>query len=164
MATKEKSAYDFSFKSLTGKPLPLKQFKGQPLLIVNTASKCGFTPQYAGLEKIWHQHKADGLIVLGVPSNDFANQEPGSADEIAEFCEINFGVDFPLTDKVHVKGREAHPLFQWMGDQGGFLSRPRWNFYKYLIGRDGQLKTWFSSIATPDSTPFKKAVKELVKP
>lgn len=157
-----KSAYDFEFKSLNGKPLPLKQFEGQPLLIVNTASKCGFTPQYKGLENIWRQHKADGLIVLGVPSNDFANQEPGSAKDIEQFCELNFGVDFPLTDKVHVKGRQAHPLFTWMGAQGGYLSRPRWNFYKYLIGRDGQLATWFSSLATPESAPVMKAIKSVL--
>ncbi len=143
--------------------MPLKAFAGQPLLIVNTASKCGFTPQYAGLESLYHKHKADGLVVLGVPSNDFANQEPGSAEEIEQFCEINFGVDFPLTEKVHVKGTNAHPLFQWFGAEGGFLARPRWNFYKYLIGRDGSFQTWFSSMTTPDSTKFRSAVAELVK-
>lgn len=161
-AAKGKTAYDFEFKSLQGKPMPLKAFRGQPLLIVNTASKCGFTPQYKGLEAVWRKHKADGLIVLGVPSNDFANQEPGGSDEIAEFCEINFGVDFPLTEKVHVKGAKAHPLFQWVGAEGGFLARPRWNFYKYLIGRDGRLKTWFASVTSPDSAKFEAAVKKLV--
>lgn len=159
---KTKTAFDFGFKSLKGKPLPLKTFAGQPVIIVNTASKCGFTPQYKGLEAVWQKHKAAGLVVLGVPSNDFAGQEPGDAMEIAEFCEVNFGVDFPLTEKVHVKGSEAHPLFDWLGDKGGLLARPRWNFYKYFIGRDGQLKTWFSSITAPDSAKFQSAVKKLM--
>ncbi len=160
---KDKSAFDFTFKSLQGKPMPLKKYKGHPLLIVNTASKCGFTPQYAGLEAVWQKHKAEGLIVLGVPSNDFANQEPGGSKEIAEFCEINFGVDFPLTEKVHVRGADAHPLFDWIGAEGGFLARPRWNFYKYLFDRDGRLQTWFASVTSPGSSKFEAAVKKLVK-
>lgn len=159
----DKTAFDFEFNSLRGQPLPLNAFKGHPLLIVNTASKCGFTPQYKGLEAVWQKYKDEGLVVLGVPSNDFANQEPGGADEIATFCEMNFGVDFPLTAKVSVKGSDAHPLFKWIGAQGGFLSKPRWNFYKYLIGRDGKLKTWFASTTTPDSAKFEKAISELVK-
>ncbi len=159
----DKTAFDFEFKSLRGQPLPLNAFKGHPLLIVNTASKCGFTPQYKGLEAVWQKYKDEGLVVLGVPSNDFANQEPGGADEIATFCEMNFGVDFPLTAKVSVKGSDAHPLFKWIGAQGGFLSKPRWNFYKYLIGRDGKLKTWFASTTTPESAKFEKAISELVK-
>lgn len=160
---KNKTAFDFEFQSLKGKPLPLKAFAGHPVIIVNTASKCGFTPQYKGLEAVWQKHKADGLVMLGVPSNDFGNQEPGESTEIAEFCEINFGVDFPLTEKVHVKGSDAHPLFNWIGEQGGFLAKPRWNFYKYFIGRDGTLKTWFSSVTTPDSAKFGNAVKDLLK-
>ena len=159
----DKTAFDFEFKSLRGQPLPLNAFKGHPLLVVNTASKCGFTPQYKGLEAVWQKYKDEGLVVLGVPSNDFANQEPGGADEIATFCEMNFGVDFPLTAKVSVKGPDAHPLFKWIGAQGGFLSKPRWNFYKYLIGRDGKLKTWFASTTTPDSAKFEQAISELVK-
>ena len=159
----DKTAFDFEFNSLRGQPLPLNAFKGHPLLIVNTASKCGFTPQYKGLEAVWQKYKDEGLVVLGVPSNDFANQEPGGADEIATFCEMNFGVDFPLTAKVSVKGSDAHPLFKWIGAQGGFLSKPRWNFYKYLIGRDGKLKTWFASTTAPESAKFEKAISELVK-
>lgn len=162
MASK-KTAFDFEFQSLEGKPMPLREFAGRPTIIVNTASKCGFTPQYKGLEAVWQRHKADGLVILGVPSNDFAGQEPGDAMEIAEFCEINFGVDFPLTEKVHVKGSDAHPLFQWIGQEGGFLARPRWNFYKYFIARDGKLKTWFSSMTTPDSAKFQSAVASLLK-
>lgn len=160
---KDKTAFDFEFTSLKGKPMPLSEYAGKPVIIVNTASKCGFTPQYKGLEEVWQRHKADGLIMLGVPSNDFAGQEPGTSMEIEQFCEINFGVDFPLTEKVHVKGADAHPLFNWLGEQGGFLSRPRWNFYKYFIGRDGKLKDWFASVTTPDSAKFTRAVEKLLK-
>lgn len=160
---KDKTAFDFEFTSLKGKPMPLSAYAGKPVIIVNTASKCGFTPQYKGLEEVWQRHKTDGLVVLGVPSNDFAGQEPGTSMEIEQFCEINFGVDFPLTEKVHVKGAEAHPLFTWIGEQGGFLAKPRWNFYKYLIGRDGKLKDWFASVTAPDSTKFERAVERLLK-
>ena len=156
------SAHAFTFKSLEGKPLPLAQFAGKPMVIVNTASKCGFTPQYEGLEALWQAKRDKGLVVLGVPSNDFAGQEPGSASEIKSFCQVRFGVDFPLTEKVHVKGAEAHPLFQWIGAKGGFLAKPHWNFYKYLIGPDGQFVDWFSSITTPGSGRFTRAVEKLL--
>lgn len=159
----EKTAYDFDFQSLKGKPLPLAEFAGRPLLIVNTASKCGFTPQYKELEAIWQKYRDDGLVVLGVPSNDFANQEPGGAAEIANFCETNFGVDFPLTEKVRVKGANAHPLFQWLAREGGFLSRPRWNFYKYVIGKDGKLVDWFASTTTPGSAKMQRAIEKAVR-
>jgi glutathione peroxidase len=157
---KEQTAYDFIFESLKGEAMPLADFAGRPLLIVNTASKCGFTPQYRELEAIWRKYQDEGLVVIGVPSNDFANQEPGGAAEIANFCEINFGVDFPLTEKVHVKGASAHPLFQWLAKQGGFLSQPRWNFYKYVIGKDGKLVDWFASTTTPGSTKVERALKK----
>lgn len=156
------TAFDFQFDSLTGGTLPLRNFAGRPIVVVNTASKCGFTPQYAGLEALWRRHRGDGLVVLGVPSNDFANQEPGGNAEIATFCEVNYGVDFPLTAKVHVRGPDAHPLFQWLASEGGALSKPRWNFYKYLIGRDGRLRTWFSSVTPPGSRRFTNAVARMV--
>ena len=158
----ETTAYDFAFTSLKGEPMPLSDFAGRPLLIVNTASKCGFTPQYKELEAIWRKYADEGLVVLGVPSNDFANQEPGNAAEIANFCEINFGVDFPLTEKVHVTGAGAHPLFKWLGAHGGLLSKPRWNFYKYLIGPDGELRCWFTSVTSPGSGRLRRAVKRTV--
>ncbi len=157
-----KTAYDFEFTTLKGERFALGQFTGRPLLVVNTASKCGFTPQYAGLTEVWKQHKDEGLVVIGVPSNDFGQQEPGSADDIGSFCEINYGVDFPMMEKVRVKGPNAHPLFQWLAVEGGFLSRPRWNFYKYLIGRDGKLATWFGSPTKPDSVKFGRAVKKVL--
>jgi glutathione peroxidase len=156
------SAYAFAFQSLEGKPMPLAAFKGKPMVIVNTASKCGFTPQYKGLEELWQAKRDKGLVVLGVPSNDFGAQEPGSASEIKSFCELRFGVDFPLTEKVRVTGADAHPLFKWIAAKGGFLARPHWNFYKYLIGPDGRLVDWFSSVTAPGSAKFTKAVDKLL--
>ena len=156
------NAYDFSFQTLQGKPYPLRDLAGKPFVVVNTASKCGFTPQYKGLEALWRDQKANGLMVIGVPSNDFGQQEPGTHDEIASFCEINYGVDFPIMGKEHVKGAAAHPFFKWAGDNGGFLSRPKWNFFKYLVGSDGQLVDWFSSFTKPDSEKFKSAVEKML--
>jgi glutathione peroxidase len=158
----EQTAYDFTLTSLQGEPLDLKPFRGQPLLIVNTASKCGFTPQYEGLQALWSSHRARGLMIVGVPSNDFGRQEPGTGHEIAEFCARNYGVGFPMTEKLHVRGPDAHPLFGWLGRQGGMLSKPRWNFFKYVIGRDGRLSNWFSSMTTPDSTRFRTAIDRVV--
>jgi glutathione peroxidase len=158
----DKTAFDFVVDRLTGGTLPLKEFAGRPMVIVNTASKCGFTPQYAALETLWNENRGSGLVVLGVPSNDFGGQEPGSAADIASFCTVNYGVDFPMAAKVPVKGSDAHPLFRWLADEGGFLARPRWNFYKYLIGRDGKLETWFSSITSPSTARFKGAIANLV--
>jgi len=156
------SAYAFTFKSLEGKPMPLAQYAGKPMVIVNTASKCGFTPQYKGLEALWQANRDKGLVVLGVPSNDFGGQEPGTHDEIKSFCELRFGVDFPLTEKVAVTGADAHPLFKWIAEKGGFLGRPHWNFYKYLIGPDGRFVDWYSSITAPGSGRFTKAVEKLM--
>lgn len=158
----DKTVFDFAVDRLTGGTLPLKEFAGRPMLIVNTASKCGFTPQYAALEALWIENRPHGLVVLGVPSNDFGRQEPGSAAEIAAFCTTTYNVDFPLAAKVSVKGGEAHPLFQWLAAEGGYFARPRWNFYKYLIGRDGRLDTWFSSLTSPGSTRFRAAIARLV--
>lgn len=132
------------------------------MVIVNTASLCGFTPQYAGLEALWRTWRDKGVIVLGVPCNDFGNQEPGDSAAIAAFCTEKYSVDFPLTAKVHVRGPHTHPLFRWLAQEGGFLARPRWNFYKFLIGKDGQLSSWFSSLTPPGSRRFGRAVERLV--
>jgi len=158
-----KSAYDFEFTTLKGVTQPLSEFAGRPLLVVNTASKCGFTPQYKGLQKIWSEHRDRGLMVIGVPCNQFGHQEPGSTAEIGAFCEMNYGVDFPLMAKVDVKGETAHPMFKWLAQEGGYFSRPRWNFYKYLIGRNGKLQTWFSSLTSPASPKFDAALKILLR-
>ena len=155
-----RSAHEFAFTSIDGEPMPMRDFAGRAVLVVNTASLCGFTHQYGDLQSLWQDYRDRGLVVLGVPSNDFGGQEPGSAAEIKEFCEVNFDVDFPLTEKVHVKGEEAHPLFKWLGKQGGLLSKPRWNFYKYVIGRDGKLVDWFASTTKPDAPKVKKALEK----
>ncbi len=159
----EPTAYDFTLNSLQGETMPLRRFAGRPLLIVNTASKCGFTPQYGGLQALWSRYEPDGLAVIGVPSNDFGGQEPGGADEIGAFCSRNYGVSFPMTEKLHVRGPETHPLFGWLGQEGGMLSRPRWNFFKYVIGRDGRLAGWFSSITAPGSARVQKALEKVLQ-
>ena len=153
------TAFDFTLTSLAGAPMPLRDYAGRPLLIVNTASRCGFTPQYAGLQALHAEYHGQGLIVIGVPSNDFGNQEPGTRDEIAGFCTRNYGVGFPMADKAVVKGPAAHPLFHWLADQGGVLSRPRWNFYKYVIDADGRLAAWFSSVTPPGAGRLRRAVE-----
>lgn len=152
------TAFDFQLQALDGAPLPLDRFKGRALLIVNTASACGFTPQYAALQSLWNDLKDAGLVVLAVPSNDFGGQEPGTANEISAFCRGSYGVTFPMAAKVPVKGAQAAPLFRWLSREGGFLARPRWNFYKYLIGRDGQLAAWFSCFTPPDAPRVRRAV------
>ena len=132
------SAYDFSFTTLKGEPLPLTQFQGKAILVVNTASKCGLTPQYDGLESLYSELKDEGLVVLGVPCNQFAGQEPGTEAEIAEFCETRFNVDFPMTSKVDVKGEGAHPFYKWAKERLGESAEPVWNFHKILIDKNGQ--------------------------
>jgi glutathione peroxidase len=143
--------YDFNFKNSDGSVLPLQQYRNKLVLLVNTASKCGFTPQYAGLQQLWERYKDQGLIVLGVPSNDFANQEPAAIGEILCFTRDHYSVTFPLTEKNHVKGPDIHPCYQWIDQQVGFWGKPRWNFYKYLISPQGELLAWFPSFIKPES-------------
>ena len=152
------SIYDIVCSDWHGNPVPLSQFKGQPMLIVNTASLCSFSPQLKGLEKIWQAYQNKDLILLGVPSNDFGRQEPGNSAEIVSACSLKFGVTFPLLAKTVVKGANAHPLFQWISAEGGFLARPRWNFYKYIINRDGHLHEWFSPLTAPETKRFQEAI------
>ena len=152
------SLHDFTLTGLDGKPLPLAQFKGKVVLLVNTASECGYTPQYEGLEKLWEGYKSKGLVIVGVPSNDFGGQEPGTAQEIATFCKINYGVTFPLADKTVVKGASADPVYKWAGDEAGADGQPKWNFHKYLFGRDGRFIGWFSTQATPTGPKITKAI------
>ncbi len=157
-------AFDFTLQGQAGAPLPLAAYAGHPMLIANTASRCGFTPQYAGLQRVWETYKGQGLTVLGVPSNDFGAQEPGTDAEIGAFCQRNYGVGFPMAAKVPVTGPEAHPLFRFLAAEGGALARPRWNFYKYLIGRDGRLAAWFTSVASPDAARVRAAVERALRP
>lgn len=142
------SGFDFTFESIDGKPMNLADWRGKVLLVVNTASLCGFTKQYAGLQALWTQYEDKGLVVIGVPSNDFAGQEPEDEGEIKKFCQGAFGVTFPLTAKQVVAGPDAHPFYKWAGSVAG---APGWNFHKYLIGRDGRLLRAFSSTVSPQS-------------
>jgi len=143
--------YDFEFTSIDGDKLPLAQYRGRPVLVVNTASFCGFTPQYQDLEALWRQYRERGLVVIGVPSNDFGAQEPGTASEIKQFCEGTYAVDFPLTDKQAVIGAQAHPFFRWIASELGEAGTPRWNFHKYLIAPDGSLAgAWPSRVRPTD--------------
>ena len=158
------SVFDFTLTGLDGKPMPLAQFKGHPILLVNTASECSHTPQFEGLENLWEAYKDKGLVIIGVPSNDFGGQEPGSATEIATFCKKNYGVTFPLADKSVVSGAEAIPVYQWAGDQAGLTGRPNWNFHKYLFGKDGQFIDWFASTTEPQSGKVKRAVEKALLP
>ena len=133
---------DFEALDIQGRSVPLSDYAGQLLLIVNTASACGFTPQFGGLENLWQSYRARGLVVLGFPSNEFGRQDPGSNDEIASFCQLNYGVSFPMMAKVDVNGSQAHPLYQWLcGEAPGLLGTQaiKWNFTKFLVGRDGQV-------------------------
>src|SRR5262249_23500326 len=133
------SAHDFEFTAIDGKPLKLSQFAGKPVLVVNTASQCGLTPQYKGLQALWEKYKARGLVVLGVPSNDFGAQEPGSEAEIQSFCSTKFNVGFPMTSKNAVTGAKAHPFYKWTLEELGDAGAPKWNFHKYLIDGKGAI-------------------------
>ncbi|MBL7798572.1 MAG: glutathione peroxidase [Saprospiraceae bacterium] len=156
-ASKSKTSFfDFTVNSLDGAPVRLEQFRGKKIIVLNVASKCGYTPQYADWEKFYSEHK-DNTVVLGFPCNDFMGQEPGSAEEIAAFCESNYHISFPLFEKVHVKGDEKAPLYRWLTDpaQNGWNSQePTWNFSKYLINEKGELTHFFASKVKPDSPEF----------
>lgn len=161
------SAFDFSFDGIDGNPVKLADWRGKVLLVVNTASFCGFTKQYAGLQQLWSKYEPQGLVVVGVPSNDFGGQEPKAEGEIKKFCEGAFGITFPLTSKQVVTGDGAHPFYKWAAAAGpGGV--PAWNFHKYLIGRDGRLISSISTRAAPESPEvtgaIEKALAEASKP
>lgn len=156
------SAHEFEFKSIDGEPLPLKKYEGRPVLIVNTASECGYTPQYKGLQSLWRHYQKMGLVVLGVPCNDFGQQEPGDEDQIKQFCESSYGVDFPMTGKVSLLGGDAHPFYRWVEAEFGEAATPRWNFHKYLIGPDGSLAGMWPSDVEPEADEIIDAIKELI--
>jgi glutathione peroxidase len=148
----EQTISDFTAVRLGGGEESLSEYAGKVVLVVNTASKCGFTPQYEGLEKLYEKYADQGLVVLGFPCNQFGSQEPGGAEEIGAFCEKNYGVSFPMFDKVDVNGDDAHPLYTWLrSEKSGVLgSKIKWNFTKFLIGRDGKVIRRFGSTTTPD--------------
>jgi len=151
------SAYAFSFPALSGDDIRLAAFSGKPLLVVNTASLCGYTPQYAGLQEIWSEFRDRGLVVIGVPSNDFGGQEPGGAKEIADTAQHHYGVTFPIAGKVVVKGPAAHPFYKWAADARP-KEVPRWNFHKYLVGREGYISDVFAESVEPADTRVKTAI------
>ena len=148
------SIYEFEALSIEGKPAHLSTQRGKVMLIVNTASACGFTPQFAGLEKLWENYRDRGLVVLGFPSNEFGGQDPGSDGEIASFCELNYGVSFPMMSKIKVNGGDAHPLWKWLtAEAPGILGikSVKWNFTKFLVGRDGKVIKRYAPNDTPES-------------
>ncbi|MBN2326032.1 MAG: glutathione peroxidase [Candidatus Omnitrophica bacterium] len=162
---KEKSLYDFTMKDIDGKEVKMKDFKGNVLLIVNTASKCGYTPQYKDMVDVYKQYKKEGLVVLGFPANEFGRQEPGADKEIKEFCTLNYKVNFPMFSKVVVKGEKQNPLFRYLTTQKNpdFTGDIKWNFEKFLIARDGRLLHRFRSKVKPTDKILKEAIEEALK-
>ena len=158
-ANYEKKFYDLSIESITGETINFNDYKNKAVLIVNTASYCGFTKQYDDLQKLWDLYKAKGLIILGVPSNSF-NQEKNNNSDIKEFCEVNFNISFPLTTITEVRGENAHELFKWAKDNHGKSAVPKWNFHKILINKEGKVEDTFASFTNPMS---KKIIKKLEK-
>ncbi|RAK61010.1 glutathione peroxidase [Phenylobacterium hankyongense] len=154
------SAHEYSFQTIDGQPLPLTSFRDKVVLVVNTASQCGLTPQYDGLEQLYSDYKDRGLVVLGVPCNQFAGQEPGTEAEIKDFCETRFNIDFPLTAKVDVKGDAAHPFYKWAKDQLGEPAEPVWNFHKILIGKSGEALQAFGPRTDPLDTEVTDAIEK----
>ncbi|WP_414492463.1 glutathione peroxidase [Stenotrophomonas maltophilia] len=148
------TAYDFSFNDLDGQPQALERYRGKALLLVNVASKCGFTPQYEGLEALWREYGPRGLMVIGFPCDQFGHQEPGNAEQIRSFCSLTYAVDFPLSEKIQVNGDGAHPLWKWLkAEKTGLLglSAIKWNFSKFLIGRQGQVLGRYAPTDKPQS-------------
>ena len=158
-----KLAYEFTFKNLEGNALNLGEFKNKVIVVINVASQCGFTKQYNDMQKIWEKYQNKEFIMLGVPSNDFGKQEPGNNAEIKNFCEANFGITFPMTEKIIVKGKSAHPFYVWARENHGNSAIPKWNFHKIIIGKNGKILNTFSSITNPSSNKFIKVIEEALK-
>ena len=157
----EKLAYDFEFKSIDGKILNLSNYKNKVIVIINVASQCGFTKQYGDMQKVWEEYQKKNLVLIGIPSNDFGNQEPGTNKEIKNFCESKFGITFPMTDKMIVKGDKAHPFYLWAKKNYGKSAVPIWNFHKIIIDKSGKVYKTFSSITKPSSKRFIKVLDKL---
>ena len=155
-------AYEFQFKSLDGKIIKLKDYKDKVIVVVNVASKCGFTKQYEDLQNLWSNYKNKDLIVIGIPTNDF-KQEPGSNEEIKDFCETNFNINFPVTEKINVLGNNAHPFYKWAKENFGKGAIPKWNFHKIIIGKNGKIADTFVSITKPSSKRFLNFIEEEIK-
>lgn len=154
------NAYGFSFPALDGRTIALEDYRGKPILIVNTASQCGFTPQYKQLQELYSRYKHQGLVVIAVPSNDFGLQEPGSVEDITHLTQDTYAVKFPVTGKQVVNGKNAHPFYRWAADKVGIFGTPKWNFHKYLLDRNGHLVDWFSSTTKPLDTQLVEAIEQ----
>ena len=162
MSDNTKTFFDFKINSINGEELDLSSFKGKTILLVNVASKCGFTNQYDDLQKIYDDFKEKGLIVIGIPTNQFGGQEPGSEKEIKNFCETNFNITFPMTSKYEVKGANAHPIYIWAKDTFGKSTIPKWNFHKILINKNGKIEDTFASFTGPLSNKVVKKIEEIL--
>ena len=161
LANYEKVFFDFKIESISGEIIDLKDFKNKTILIVNTASYCGFTKQYADLQNLWDKYSSKGLIVLGIPSNSF-NQEKKNSDEVKSFCEVNFDINFPLTAITEVKGKNAHDIYKWAKDNYGNSAVPKWNFHKILINNDGVIEDTFASFTSPMSKKIIKKIEQIL--
>ena len=161
-ANYEKKFYDFSIESITGETINFKDYKNKVILIVNTASYCGFTNQYAGLQELWSNYKNKNFVILGIPSNSF-NQEKDSEKDIKEFCEVNFNITFPMTSIYDVKGDNAHQIYKWAKENHGKSAVPKWNFYKILINNEGKIEETYSSLTKPNSSKLIKKIEALTK-
>ena len=155
------TAYDYEFNSIDGDLIKLGQYRGKVIVVVNVASRCGYTPQYEDLQTLWSEYKNKNLVVLGVPTNNF-RQEPGNNKEIKNFCETNFGITFPMTEKINVIGNNSHPFYKWARKDYGIGAIPKWNFHKIIIGKDGKVAETFSSITKPSSKKFIKVIENLI--
>ena len=160
-ANYEKKIYDFTIESITGETINFKDYKNKVILVVNTASYCGFTKQYSDLQKLWEDYKEKGLVVIGVPSNSF-NQEKKKDNEVKEFCEVNFSINFPITTIVDVKGDNAHDIYKWAKKNHGNSAIPKWNFYKILINKEGKIEDTFNSFTKPLSKKIIERIEEIL--
>ena len=156
------TAYNYEFNGINGDLIKLSQFKGKVIVVVNVASRCGYTPQYEALQSLWTKYENKNLIILGVPTNNF-RQEPGTNKEIKDFCETNFGIDFPITEKTNVIGNEAHPFYKWARKDYGIGAIPKWNFHKIIIGKEGNVVETFASFTKPTSSKFIKTIDKQIK-
>ena len=158
----DKLIYDFEIESITGEKIDFSKYKHKVILLVNVASQCGFTKQYTDLQKLWETYKDKGLIVVGLPSNQFGGQEPGTNIEIQKFCKVNFDINFPMTTKINVKGENIEPIYKWASENYGKKAIPKWNFYKILINKNGKIEQTYSSMTNPMSKKLTKDIEEIL--
>ena len=154
-------AYDYKFNSIDGGQINLNDYKDKVIVVVNVASRCGYTPQYEDLQTLYDEYKSRGLIIIGVPTNNF-KQEPGTNNQIKDFCETNFGITFPMTEKINVIGTNSHPFFKWAKEDFGISAIPKWNFHKIIIGKNGKIQDTFASFTKPTSKKFIKLIEKLI--